>query len=130
MNRTAQRWPRLPGLFGAGLGFAGGTAATVFSALGALVDPVSAPVLVVAVVSAVTTLPGALLAGLQSWLLYASFILGDTGHLALTSPSLSAAGVLTGTAVVATGAGAAIRWIQRPVSVVRRAGQDVLLLSR
>nr|CTQ97857.1 hypothetical protein [Kibdelosporangium sp. MJ126-NF4] len=82
--------------------------------MGGLVDPLSAPVLAVAVVSAVTTVAGALLAGLHSWLLYASFILGHGGELALSGPSVHAAVVLAGTAVIATAVGAAIRWIQQP----------------
>jgi hypothetical protein len=114
MRSTAVRWPRLPGLFGTGLGFGCAIVATIAAAAGGLVDPLSAPVLMVAIVSAVTTMVGAVLAGLQAWLLYASFIVGHTGQLALTAPSLQAAGVLAGAAVVATAAGGAIRWIQRP----------------
>lgn len=115
MRTTAARWPRLATLYGAGLGFACGIVATIISSMGGLVDPMSAPVLLVAVVSAVTTVAGAVLAGLQSWLLYASFYLGHAGDLALTGDSVHAAVVLAGSAVIATAIGAAIRWIQQPV---------------
>ncbi|ALG09143.1 hypothetical protein [Kibdelosporangium phytohabitans] len=114
MRTTVRRWPRLGALYGAGLGFAGGIVATVGSAAGGLVEPLSAPVLMVAVVSAVTTVAGALLAGLQSWLLYASFILGHGGELALSGASVHSAAVLAGTAAIATAVGAAIGWIQKP----------------
>jgi hypothetical protein len=114
MGRTAVRWPRMRTLYGAGLGFACGIVATIVSSMSGLAEPLSAPVLMVAVVSAVTTVAGALLAGVQSWLLYASFAIGHTGELALSGPSAHAAVVLTGTAVIATAAGAAIRWIQAP----------------
>ncbi|ONI82884.1 hypothetical protein ALI144C_17625 [Actinosynnema sp. ALI-1.44] len=117
MRTTVRRWPRLGALYGAGLGFAGGIVAAVVSAVGGLVDPLSAPVLVVAVVSAVTTGAGALLAGLQSWLLYASFVIGHGGELELSGLSFQSAVVLAGTAVIATAAGAAIRWIQQPALV-------------
>jgi hypothetical protein len=115
MRTTIGRWPRIAGKYGAGLGFAGAIVATIVSSQGGLVDPLSAPVLMVAMVSIMTTVTGALLAGLQSWLLYASFVLGHAGELALSGPSFHAAVVLAGTAVIATAAGAAIRWIQRPL---------------
>ncbi|MCE7004560.1 hypothetical protein LWC34_17250 [Kibdelosporangium philippinense] len=118
MRTTAARWPRVAALYGAGLGFACGIVATIASSTGDLVDPLSAPVLMVTVVSAVTTVAGALLASLQTWLLYASFVLGHTGEFAATGASLHAAAVLAGTALVATAVGAAIRWIQRPALVV------------
>jgi hypothetical protein len=119
-------------LYGAGLGFACGIVATIVSAMGGLAEPLSAPVLMVAVVSAVTTLPGALLTGLQSWLLYASFIVGHTGELALTRSSFHAAAVLAGAAVLATAAGTAIRWVQKPLVVLipqPRAPQQPLTIA-
>jgi hypothetical protein len=114
MRRYAGRWPRFRALYGAGLGFAGGIVATIAASLDGLTDPLSAPVLMVVVVAATTTVPGAILAGLQSWLLYASFIIGHAGALALNAASIQAAVVLVGAAVLATAAGGAIRWIQRP----------------
>lgn len=121
MRATVRRWPRVRALYGAGLGFAGGIVATIVSAAGDLVDPLSAPVLVVAVVSALTTVAGAFLAGLYSWLLHASFILGHGGELVLSGPSGYAAAVLAGTAMLATAAGAAVRWIQKPAFTRPRA---------
>jgi hypothetical protein len=110
MRTTLERWPRISALYGAGFGFAGGIVATIVaSATGDL----TAPVLMVAVISAVTTLPGAALVALQGWLLYASFIVGHTGELALNPVSMHAATVLGGAAIVATIAGGALRWRPR-----------------
>ncbi|TCO54893.1 hypothetical protein [Actinocrispum wychmicini] len=110
MRTSLERWPRVSALYGTGLGFAGGIMATIVaSATGDL----TAPVLMVAVVSAVTTLPGAAIVALQSWLLYASFIIGHTGQLALGSASLHAAILLGGTAVAATIVGGGVRILSK-----------------
>jgi hypothetical protein len=114
VRRTETRWPRLAGLYGSGLGFGAGIVATIVATMmqGGLI----APVLVVAAVSAVTTFAGATAAGGQCWLLYASFVLGRAGDLALDRASLQAAAVLGGTALLATTLGAIVRrlWTRLP----------------
>lgn len=107
MRTTLERWPRISALYGAGFGFAGGIVATIVASTS---GDLTTPVLMVAVISAVTTLPGAALVALQSWLLYASFIIGHTGQLALNPVTFHAALTLGGTAIGATVVGGALRW--------------------
>jgi hypothetical protein len=97
----------LAGLYGSGLGFGVGILAAIVAAT--LGGGLIAPVLVVAAVSAVTTVAGAAATGGQCWLLYASFVLGRAGDLNLEGASLQAAAVLGFTALLATVSGATVR---------------------
>lgn len=108
----AVRWPRFSGLYGTAIGFGLGIVATIVS------PTLAGPVLAVAVGSAMTTVPGALATALQTWLLYAGFVIGSTGQVAFTEDTASAAMTLTVTAVAATTVGAVVRWVQRPRAVV------------
>ncbi|GAB3896037.1 hypothetical protein GCM10029964_076820 [Kibdelosporangium lantanae] len=112
MRMDAVRWPRFPGLYGTGLGFGLGIVGTIAS------PTVAGPVLAVAVVSTMTTVTGALAAALQTWLLYAGFVVGSTGQVAFTAESGDAAVALAVTAVAGTTAGAVVRWVQQPRAVV------------
>jgi small basic protein len=115
MRMDAVRWPRFSGLYGTAIGFGLGIVATIVSAT---TPNLAASVLVVAVVSAMTTVPGAFAAALQTWLLHAGFVIGSTGQVAFTDESVSAAVTLAVTAVAATAAGAVVRLVQRPRAVV------------
>jgi hypothetical protein len=108
--RTDTRWSRLAGGYGSALGFGAGIAATIVAAM--LEGGLIAPILVVAAVSAVTTIAGAAATGGQCWLLYASFVLGRAGDLNLDRASIQAAVILGCTAVLATAIGAIIRRLQ------------------
>jgi hypothetical protein len=114
MRTNMTRWPRLPALYGSALGFGGAIVATIVSATGALLDPLSGPVLAIVAVSAVTTVFGALATALQAWLLYAGFLVGSAGEVAFTATTAVAAVILVASAGVATVGGAVVRWAQRP----------------
>ncbi|MCE7003102.1 hypothetical protein LWC34_09710 [Kibdelosporangium philippinense] len=109
----------MPALYGAGTGFWCGIVATIASATADGTNALVPSVLTVAALSSLTTVLGAFATALQTWLLYASFVIGHTGQVALTDASVNAALVLGGTAVGATVVGAGIRWIQMPVVVAR-----------
>jgi hypothetical protein len=112
--RAAASWPRLEVGFGFPLGFVAGIVTTMVAvAAGATHDPGAALValaVVVGVVSAVTTVAGAVATGAASWALYDGFVLGRAGHLVLVGSSAQAAVVLLATAVTATAAGVAVRF--------------------
>lgn len=109
MNSSTTSWPRIPGPLGSAAGFAAGIAATVVASIAGAIDHheigLFALALAVAIVSAVTTVLGALATGAQCWLLYASFIVGRSGSLVLDESAAEAAGLFTVVALTATGIG-------------------------
>jgi hypothetical protein len=109
MTSSTTSWPRISGPLGSAAGFAAGIAAAVVASLAGATEHhvigLFTLALAVAVVSAVTTVLGALAAGAQCWLLYASFIVGRSGGLVLDESSADAAGLFTIVALTATGIG-------------------------
>lgn len=109
--------PRMSGLSGSALGFASSLVLiTGEVVLGASRWPVAAlaPALVLIIaLSAATTLPGALFAAAQCWGLYAGFVLGHSGQLALTDRSAAAAGALLCAALLGSLLGVLIRFAGR-----------------
>jgi hypothetical protein len=109
MNSSTTGWPRIPGLLGSATGFAAGIAAAVVASIAGAIDHheigLFALALTVAIVSAITTVLGALATGVQCWLLYASFIVGRSGSLVLDESSADVAGLFTIIALTATGIG-------------------------
>jgi small basic protein len=107
MNSSTTGWPRISGPLGSAAGFAAGIAATVLASIVGATNHheigLFALALAVAIVSALTTILGALATGLQCWLLYASFIVGRSGHLVLDESSAETAGLFTLVALAATG---------------------------
>lgn len=99
---------RIGGGYGSALGFGCGVAVSVVT--GAW--PVVALVLmaaVVLVVSLYTTVVGAVLAALQCWGLYATFMVGPRGDLTFTEETQWVLALLLQLAVLAVLAGAAVR---------------------
>ncbi|WP_211305218.1 hypothetical protein [Crossiella equi] len=106
---ATERLPRLPCTQGSALGFGTGIVLTGVLAMLAA-DPLLALVLAlvdVAVVSLLTTLPGALMIALQNWGLHVGFVTGHFGELRLDSYTEWVAALLAVVAVLASAVGAA-----------------------
>jgi hypothetical protein len=105
--------PRISAGFGAALGFGAGVFATIVAAVGgATANPVAGLVVIavaVGCVSAVTTVMGSLLVAGQCWALYAGFLLGRKGDIALSFDSLRALAVLVVVALLVSVIAAASR---------------------
>lgn len=105
--------PPVSGRFGYPLGFAAAIAVTevTVAARGTEAPWVALFVLAltVAAVAAVTTLPAALAAAAFTWGLFAGFLIGRHGDLALTWPSAVGAVVLLAAALVGCGLAALVR---------------------
>lgn len=69
---------------------------------------------VVAAVSALTTVPAALGTAATLWAMDTGFVIGGFGQLAVNRVSAQAAGVLLGTAVLSLGVAAAVRAVRAP----------------
>ena len=99
---------RIGGGYGSALGFGCGVAVTVVTGMW----PVLALILLVAVVLVVslhTTIVGALLAALQCWGLYATFLVGTTGELTFSAETRWLLAIMVQLALLATLASAAVR---------------------
>jgi hypothetical protein len=114
----------LAGGFGFPLGFAASTVVVLGSAaVGAFTRPVVVLValaVATAAVSATTTLAAALGTALVSWGLYAGFVVGNLGQLAVNGKTVTAAGVLAAVALLAVGVvavGRHVRESRGPVPV-------------
>ncbi|SHG58299.1 hypothetical protein [Streptoalloteichus hindustanus] len=109
MVRERTALPRLAGGYGSALGFGVGvlttTAAVAAGAAGAPLLGLTALAVAVFAVSAVTTLPGAVLTAAQCWGLHAGFVLGRAGAIAVDGPAARAAAVLLAAALLGTGLG-------------------------
>lgn len=106
------RLPRLACGQGSGLGFGVGVVLTA-AVLVAAADPVAAlvvAVLGVAGVSAVTTVPGALLVAAQGWGLHIGFVAGHFGELTFDGHAQWVGALLVVVALLASVAGAVTRW--------------------
>jgi hypothetical protein len=107
MNSSTTGWPRISGPLGSAAGFAAGIVATVAASISGAAEHheigLVALTLVIAIVSSATTVFGALVTGGQCWLLYASFIVGRSGHLVFDESSMDAAGLFAIVALAATG---------------------------
>ncbi|MBA8930922.1 thiol:disulfide interchange protein [Kutzneria viridogrisea] len=97
--------PRYGAGMGAALGFGAGVAGTTIAAvLGAADHPEFGLVLLavpVALVAACTNVPGAVLAAVQCWGLWAGFLLGRRGEIPMTAESGRALVVLVAVALLA-----------------------------
>ncbi|GLZ34441.1 hypothetical protein Lesp02_66280 [Lentzea sp. NBRC 105346] len=99
---------RIGGGYGSALGFGCGVAVTVATGMW----PVLALILLVAVVLVVslhTTIVGAVLAALQCWGLYATFLVGPAGELTFSAEMRWLLAIMVQLAVLATLASAAVR---------------------
>ncbi|MGW0518825.1 hypothetical protein [Crossiella sp. NPDC003009] len=122
-SQRAARLPRLACGQGSGLGFGAGVVLTGVVVLTAA-DPVLSlvlAVLVVAAVSAVTTVPGALLVAAQGWGLHIGFVTGHFGELAFDEHAQWAGALLLAVAVLASAAGAVLRMARTAPGLSARA---------
>lgn len=115
MNSSTAGRPRIPGPLGSAAGFAAGIVATIIASVAGTVGQpglgLAVVALAVAAVSALTTLAGALATAAQCWLLYAGFIMGQSGSLVLNDSSLEVAGLfgIVALATVAITSGRSVR---------------------
>lgn len=109
---------RIGGGYGSALGFGCGVAVTVATAAWPVLSLLLLAAVVV-VVSMKTTLVGAVLAALQCWGLYATFLVGPSGELTFTDETRWVLALMVQLAVLATLASAAVRLISVIVGAPR-----------
>lgn len=122
MDPRRRQEPPLPGWLGYPVGFLAAVVVVITVGVIAPLWTLWALAVTALALGALATLPAGLASAAFSWGVYAGFVLGRDGELALTGASLRAAGLLAVATVTGFAAAATARWVHARAHTTRAAG--------